>query len=181
MVMHCAGDIEQAAEHPSPTGVVNGPPVASTGLPRDKPEVVWMATARAVAEWMALHLGYEPAIRVNIDAQRLADRREHAARKTHINDGATYRDYAAECSGPLRTFMTVRSHLASYNSSWSSSRALTQVNAVVAAAVLGCGPGPPRQVCGMQLGEYASREALGVSACRRGRADNAGRGNLHGG
>ena len=63
---------------------------------------------------MALHLGYEPAIRVNIDAQRLADRREHAARKTHINDGATSRDYAAECSGPLRTFMTVRSHLASY-------------------------------------------------------------------
>ncbi len=50
---------------------------------------------------MALHLGYEPAIRVNIDAQRLADRREHAARKTHINDGAKYRDYAAEGGGPL--------------------------------------------------------------------------------
>lgn len=63
---------------------------------------------------MALHLGYEPTIRVNVDAQRLADCREHATRKADINDGATHRDYAAGGGSPLRTFMTVRSHLVSY-------------------------------------------------------------------
>ena len=89
MVMHCAGDIEQAAEHPvphwsgqwSPSGEHRAAPgQAGGGMDGD-------STRRDGVE-MALHLGYEPAIRVNIDAQRLADRREHAARKTHINDGA---------------------------------------------------------------------------------------------
>ena len=49
-----------------------------------------------------------------MDAQRLADCREHATRKADINDGPTHRDCAAGGDNSLRIFMTVRSHLASY-------------------------------------------------------------------
>ena len=80
---------------------------------------------------MALHLGYEPTTRVNVDAHHLADCRQHQRRATH-------RDYAAGGGDPLSHYDGPKpSRLV--HSSWSRSRALTQVNAVEAAAVLGCG------------------------------------------
>ena len=87
---------------------------------------------------MALHLGSEPTIRVNVDAQRLADCREHATWKADINDGATHCDYPAGGGNPEDIHDGPKpSRLV--HSSRSRSRTLTQVNAVVAAAVLGCG------------------------------------------
>ena len=100
--------MQQAAEHRIPTGVVDGPPMASTGLPRDKPEVAWMATARAVAgsRWLCTSaMSRRPGSMSMRNTSPIAG---------SINDGATHRDYAAGGGSPLRTFMTVRSHLVSY-------------------------------------------------------------------
>ena len=74
MVVHCAGHIEQPAEHRiphwsgqwSPGGEHRAAPgQAGGGMDGDGP--------RRGGVKMALHLGYEPTIRVNVDAQRLAD------------------------------------------------------------------------------------------------------------
>ena len=81
---------------------------------------------------MALHLGYEPTIRVNVDAQHLADCRQHQRRRHAPRLRGRGRQSPEDIHDGSKPSRLV-------HSSWLRSRALTQVNAVVAAAVLGCG------------------------------------------
>jgi len=48
VVADIAGDVEELAETPSPTGTVIGSPVARTGMPRLRPAVDCSATPRTV-------------------------------------------------------------------------------------------------------------------------------------